>query len=325
VQSLATYDFVKFLTRVIEFGTVLHRYRKLNIFTMHYTITMSASFEAEKNRKAFFYTIAIVIAFLLLAIFWTWIIPPPPVPIAQDLIEVNLGNLSEGFGEVQPLIKGEKSPGEEPAEQQKQPIAAAAPEASKEQLPDDSKDADAIPVVKPNKTATKPDNKPTPAITQPVKNTAPVTVPEPKPQKPKIAGYGGPKGGTGNGATEDNGYKYQGNKPGGKGDAGDPNGKPDGYGNNPGGRNGGASVTKGVRPYNLGDLRFQDDFNENAKVYVDIRYNAAGTFVSSTVSRGTTTSNAKILSIARQKVSALKFPPSPDGGITTILLNFKVQ
>ncbi|MGG9963701.1 hypothetical protein [Ferruginibacter sp. SUN106] len=284
---------------------------------MHYTITMSASFESEKNRKAFFYTIAIVIAFLLLAIFWTWIIPPPPAPIAQDLIEVNLGNLSEGFGEVQPLIKGEKSPAEEPANEPKQTQAAAAPEPVKEQMPDDSKDADAIPVVKPTKTVTK---------TKPVTNTVPVVVAEPKPRKPKITYPDGVRNpNPGNNATEGNDTYTQGNNPKGTGDAGHPNGKPDSYGNNPGGKTGGASVTKGVRPYNLGDLRFQDDFNENAKVYVDIRYNAAGTFVSSTVSRGTTTSNAKILSIARQKVSALKFPPSPDGGITTILLNFKVQ
>jgi outer membrane biosynthesis protein TonB len=293
---------------------------------MHYTTTMSATFEAEKNRKAFLYTTVIVVALLLIAIFWTWKILPPPTPIAEDLIEINLGNLDEGFGDVQPLVKGEKSPGNEPAEQQQTPAAAANDEPAQDVQPDDNKDEEAAPVIKPEKpvkTAIIP-KQPT---TQPVKNTnpTPVVVPVPKPQKPKIAGYNGPKNGTGNGATEDNGYKYEGNKPGGKGDAGSPDGKPDSYGNNPGGRTGGASVTKGVRPYNLGDLRFQDDFNENAKVYIDIRYNAAGNFVSSTVSRGTTTSNSKILSIARQKVSALKFPPSTEGGLTTILLNFKVQ
>ena len=289
---------------------------------MYNTTTMTATFETEKNRKAFLYTAAIVVALLLIAIFWTWtrIIPPPP--IAQDLIEINLGNLDEGFGEVQPLIKGDKSPGDEPAEQQ-QPSPVVNNEPAKESQPDNNPDEDGDPVVKPVKQATKT----TTVTTTPVKitNPTPVVVAVPKPQKPKIAGYGGPKDGKGNGATEDNGYTYQGNKPGGKGDAGDPNGKPDSYGNNPGGRTGGASVTKGVRPYNLGDLRFQDDFNENAKVYIDIRYNASGSFVSSTVSRGTTTSNSKILSIARQKVSALKFPPSSEGGVTTILLNFKVQ
>jgi outer membrane biosynthesis protein TonB len=319
--------FVKSLTIIIHFGTVLHRYRKLNIFTMHYTATMSPSFESEKNQRAFLYTTAVIIALLLIAIFWKWSLPFPPAPIAEDKIEINLGNFDEGMGAVQPLIKGEKTPGNEPAEQQQRQPAAAASNASTDEVQpeEENKEEDAAPVIKPEKIVPKTANTVKQPVTQPVKTTVPVVVPEPKPQKPKIAGYGGPKNGTGNGANETNDYRMQGNKPGGKGDAGDPNGKPDSYGNSPGGKSGGASVTKGVRPYNLGDLRFQDDFNENAKVYVDIRYNTAGTFVSSTISRGTTTSNSKILSIARQKVSALKFPPSDGGGITTILLNFRVQ
>ena len=222
----------------IHFGMVLHRYIKQLIFTMYNTTTMTATFETEKNRKAFLYTAAIVVALLLIAIFWTWtrIIPPPP--IAQDLIEINLGNLDEGFGEVQPLIKGDKSPGDEPAEQQ-QPSPVVNNEPAKESQPDNNPDEDGDPIVKPVKPATKT----TTVTTQPVKitNPTPVVVAVPKPQKPKIAGYGGPKDGKGNGATEDNGYTYQGNKPGGKGDAGDPNGKPDSYGNNPGGKTGGGN------------------------------------------------------------------------------------
>ncbi len=174
---------------------------------MHYTHTMSATFEAEKNRKAFLYTTVIVVALLLIAIFWTWKILPPPTPIAEDLIEINLGNLDEGFGDVQPLVKGEKSPGNEPAEQQQTPSAAANDEPAQDAQPDDSKDEEAAPVVKPEKPVKTPviPKQPT---TQPVKNTTPtpVVVPVPKPQKPKIAGYNGPKNGTGNGATEDNGY-----------------------------------------------------------------------------------------------------------------------
>ena len=58
---------------------------------MYYNNTMSASFEAEKNRKAFTYTAVIVGVLLLLAIFWTWTILPPPQPVAQDLIEIKPG------------------------------------------------------------------------------------------------------------------------------------------------------------------------------------------------------------------------------------------
>ena len=78
---------------------------------MYYTTSMSATFESEKNRKAFLYTAVICIAILLLAILISWRLPQHPPLVLQDLIEINLGNNAEGFGQVQPLIKGEKSPG----------------------------------------------------------------------------------------------------------------------------------------------------------------------------------------------------------------------
>jgi hypothetical protein len=303
----------------------LHRYRKLNIFTMHNTITMSASFEAEKNRKAFYYTLAIVGALLLLAFFWTWVIPPPPEPIAQDLIEVNLGNLDEGFGAVQPLVKGEKSPGEEPAEQQHQPAAPANPAPAKEQMDDDSKDADAIPVVKPNKAVTKPTVNPNPPTTKPVTTAPPVTVPEPKPQKPKIAVYSGPKGGTGNGATEDNGYKYQGNKPGGKGDAGDPNGKPDSYGNNPGGRTGGSGlrVSKGDRTI-VNNYIFMGELPKaTINAVIKVSPEGRGTFVG--FDKGSTSSDSRYATAIRGYLPNIQFSKADHESVVTVPFNFKVQ
>ena len=293
---------------------------------MHYsTSSMQATFESEKNRKAFIYTAAICGALLLLAFFITWPLLPPTQVVAEDLIEINLGNNDEGFGKEQPLIKGEMSPEVQAPVQAKQAAQVKTQEAEETAQPDDNAEEDAAPVTK----TTKPVKKPTPSVTpvakEPVKNISPVPVvaPAPKPQKP-IATYKGPGNGKGNGATEDNGYQYQGNKPGGKGDAGDPSGKPDSYGNSPGGRSG-VSVTRGVRPLNLGQLRFEDDFNENAKVYLDVRYNSAGVFTSSSIAKGTTTSNSTIIGIAKRKAASLKFPSSDDGGLSTILFNFKVQ
>ena len=66
---------------------------------------MQASFDIEKNKKAFTYTSIIVAVLLLLAIFITWPIIKPPLPLVEDLIEINLGNNAEGFGEIQPLKK----------------------------------------------------------------------------------------------------------------------------------------------------------------------------------------------------------------------------
>lgn len=285
------------------------------------------NFEREKNRKALTYTLVICATLLLLFFFITFPIDKVIVPVPQDLIEVNLGNDAEGFGEEQPLIKGEMAPAEEP---DPAPQKAAAPvandEAAEDIQPDDNAEADAAPVTKPVKTVPKAVNPPKENTTKPTKTTTPTTTPTPaapKPQKPKFT-YNGPGKGGGNNATENNDKFGQGNNPGGKGDKGSPAGKPDSYGNTPGGKSG-VSVTRGVRPLNLGALRFEDDFNENAKVYVDVKYNAAGTFQSATVVKPTTTTNTTILSIARRKASQLKFPASSDGGITTIMLNFKVQ
>lgn len=285
---------------------------------------MQATIEAENNKKALAYTAVIVATLLLLALFITWPVLQPPEPLVDNLIEINLGNNEEGMGDVQPLIKGDMAPAQQPiAQQQVQPPSNEAAAAAIE--PDDKADEEAAPIMKPEKVTPKAKVVSTTPVTKPAKTTtpAPVVMPTPKPQQPK-ATYNGGGAGKGNGATEDNGYTYQGNKPGGKGDAGAPSGKPDSYGNTPGGRSG-ASVTRGVRPLNLGALRFEDEFNQNAKVYLDVHYNAAGGFTSSSIGKGTTTSNATIIGIAKRKAAELKFPQSDDGGLSTILFNFKVN
>ena len=286
---------------------------------------MQATIEAENNKKALAYTAVIVATLLLLALFITWPVLQPPVPLVDNLIEINLGNNEEGMGDVQPLIKGDMAPAQQPiAQQQVQPPSNEATAATIE--PDDKADEDAAPIVKPEKVTPKAKVVSTTPVTKPAKTTtpAPVVMPTPKPQQPK-ATYNGGGAGKGNGATEDNGYTYQGNKPGGKGDAGDPSGKPDSYGNTPGGKSG-ASVIRGVHPLNnLGALRFEDEFNQNAKVYIEVRYNAAGAFISCEQVKPTTTTNTSIIGIAKRKAAELKFPQSDDGGLSTILFNFKVN
>jgi hypothetical protein len=328
VLSLSKYSwpthFVKSLTKLIHFGTVLHRYRKLNIFTMYYTTTMSA-FEAEKNRKAFTYTTVIVVTLLLIAIFWRWQLPLPPQPPVEEAIEINLGNLNEGFGNVQPLVKGEKSPGDEQAEQPKQNVAAAKDEPAKEVETDDVKNEEAAPVVKPEKAVPKAVNIPKQPAAQPVKNTAPAVVAEPKPQKPKIAGYGGPKGGTGNGATEDNGYKYEGNKPGGKGDAGSPDGKPDSYGNTPGGKTGGSGlqVSKGDRRI-INNYIFMGDLPKaTINAVIKVSPDGRGTFVR--IEKGSTTSDSRYASAISGYLPNIQFTKADHESIVTVPFNFKVQ
>jgi hypothetical protein len=316
--------FVKILTGRIHFGMVLHRYIIQLIFTMHYTTIMSATFEAEKNRKAFIYTTVIVGVLLLIAFIWTWQLPGEHEKVVDDLIEVNLGNLQEGFGDVQPLIKGEKSPGEDPAEQPQQTPVASNNNAAENTQEEDSKDEDAVPVNKPVKAVTKPNPTPT---TQPVKNPnpTPAVVNEPKPQKPKIAGYGGPKGGTGNGATEDNGYTYQGNKPGGKGDAGSPNGNPDSYGNNPGGRVAGGAlrVSKGDRSI-VNNYIFMGDLPKaTINAIIKVNPEGRGTFMS--FDKGSTSNDARYASAIRSYLPNIQFNKSDHESIVTVPFNFRVN
>lgn len=279
---------------------------------MNYTQSMSATFETEKNRKAFAYTALICGAILLIALLVSWKLPQHPPLILDELIEINLGNDDEGYGEVQPLIKGERSPSSEAAQQQQ--TAAANNTKTEEYKTDENTDAESAPVTKPVKT--------TPKVNKPAVVVAP---PAPKPQKPKIAGYSGPAGGTGNGATEDNGYKMQGNKPGGTGDAGSPTGKPDSYGKTPGGKTGGGGlrVSKGDRTI-VNNYIFMGDLPQ-ATINAVIKVSPAGrgTFVG--FDKGSTSADARYANAIRGYLPNIEFNKSDHESIVTVPFNFRVQ
>lgn len=275
-----------------------------------YISTMSATFEAEKNRKSFLYTVIICVILLLLAFFISWPYSQHPPAIVENLIEINLGNNAEGYGDVQPLVKGEKSPGEESAEQTRSAVVKT--QSVEETKTDDLSDKESAPVTKPDKTTVK------------VKETAPVVKPEPKPQKPKIAGYSGPKDGTGNGATEDNGYKYQGNNPNGKGDAGSPAGKPDSYGNNPGGKTGGTlRVSKGDRTI-VNNYIFMGDL-PRATINAVIKVSPAGRGTFVTFDKGSTSADPKYANAIRGYLPNIEFNKSDHESIVTVPFNFREQ
>ncbi|MDP4283701.1 MAG: hypothetical protein Q8891_04720 [Bacteroidota bacterium] len=287
---------------------------------------MHHSFEAEKNRKALMYTTLICGLFLIIAIFYTWPMQVPPIPTVQDLIEVNLGNEQEGMGDVQPLVKGDRAPDNQSV--RSHTSARKATESPSQNIQaDENKDETVAPVVKTEKKieTAKDLNKNSSKKSSKNINPSPVVNPNPAPPKPKIPLYKGGTGKGGNGATEDNNYRNQGYKPG-NGDAGSPDGKPDSYGASPGGRSG-VSVVRGLsgrRPIHFPNM--QDDFNENAKVYVDIKVNAAGKVTSAGIAKGTTTSNSTLRNIAIEKAQQLKFPPSQsDVESGTILFNFVLK
>lgn len=291
------------------------------------SVAINHQFETEKNRKALLYTLCIVALFLLIAIFYTWPLLIPPTPPVQDLIDVNLGNEQEGMGNVQPLVKGERAP-----DNQSMPSHQKAAKVTEEptrnvQAEENNDDKEAAPVTKVDKPKedAKEINKPSTNKTTKKINPSPIVNPNPAPPKPKLPLYKGGTGNGGNGATEDNGYRNQGYKPG-NGDAGSPDGKADAYGNSPGGRSG-VSVVRGLSGRRIIHFpNMTDDFNENAKVYVDIKVDASGKVVDAGIARGTTTSNSSLRSIAIDKAKQLKFPPSQqDMESGTILFVFVLK
>lgn len=272
---------------------------------------MTTTFETEKNRKAFTYTAIILAAILLILLLVSWKHEPIPPHVVDELIEINLGNDIEGFGEVQPLIKGDKSPSTEAGMQQQ--TSAATNTTAEDFNTDDNTDAESAPITKPVKTTTK------------VKTPAVVVTPAPKPQKPKIAGYSGPQGGTGNGATEDNGYKYQGNKPGGTGDAGSPGGKPDSYGNTPGGKTGGGGlrVSKGDRTI-VNNYIFMGELpRATINAVIKVSPSGRGTFV--TFDKGSTSVDSKYANAIKGYLPNIEFNKSDHESIVTVPFNFRVQ
>lgn len=278
---------------------------------MNTSTIMSATFETEKNRKAFTYTTIICVAILLITFLVSWKHAVHPPQLVEELIEINLGNDDEGYGEVQPLVKGEKSPSSEaPVPQQ---ASAVQNQQAEEYKTDDAADNESAPVTKPVKTTTK------------VKTNSTVVTPTPKPQKPKIAGYNGPQGGTGNGATEDNGYKYQGNKPGGTGDAGSPNGKPDSYGNTPGGKTAGGSlrVSKGDRTI-VNNYIFMGELpRATINAVIKVSPSGRGTFV--TFDKGSTSVDSRYATAIKGYLPNIEFNKSDHESIVTVPFNFRVQ
>ncbi len=304
---------------------VLLRYTpiKLNFTMYHSASTMTLQFETEKNRKAFIYSASILGALLLIAILVKWPLPKTEPPPIEEFIEVNLGNNMEGFGETQPLIKGEMNsqPTEPEAQPQPQPVKsndAAAADITN----DDEKDEEAAPLTKPVVSA-----RDAPVLDKPitpVKTSKPATVVTPPVEKPRkaVATYQGPGSGNGNGAKEDNGYTGQGNKPGQKGDAGDPKGNPDSYGNTPGGKAGGPRVIgnrKIIKYYSFsGDL-------DKATIYAIVKVSPSGIGTFAGFGKNSSTRGQAYANAITNYLRNVKFDPSDEESTVTVQFNFSVN
>ena len=289
---------------------------------------MQDQFESQKNFKAGTYTTIICGALIVILLFVRWTLPAIPPPPVDEGIEVNLGNSDLGQGNDQPFLPGQPSPSHEQAYVPPKPTVSE-PEPVKDVATDDK--ATDVPEIK-KPTEVKPEAKKIPekevAKTTPKKIDQPVTNPAPPAPRPKAQMKG--VSGTGTGGNDADTYKPGGNEgiAGGKGDQGRPGGDPDSKNYTGGGKgNSGVSISRGLEGRKFLRLpSFQDEFNENAKVAVDIRVDAQGNVVSALYQpRGSTTAEADMKDIAIRKALQVKFNATGSDSNGTIIFNFKLR
>ncbi|HKP31446.1 MAG TPA: hypothetical protein VJT83_01915 [Chitinophagaceae bacterium] len=285
-------------------------------------------FESQKNVKAGSYTALIVGGLLAIFLFVRWTLPSLHQPTLDEGIEVNLGNSDAGLGDDQPFLPGKPSPQDQQAYTPPKVVAQENNDVKDIETDDNDKDAPEIkkpPVVKPEakKIIAKDVVKNTKKVTEPVTN------PTPAPPKPKAVFKG--VNGSGTGGNDADTYKKGGNQgiAGGTGDQGKPGGDPDSknYTGNGGRGNSGVSISRGLQGRNItGTPRFEDDFNENAKVAVDIKVDGQGNVVSAVYQvRGSTTADGSMKAIAIKKALQVKFNSNGQESMGTIIFNFKLK
>jgi hypothetical protein len=288
---------------------------------MNNTLSMSAEFERQKNIKATAITLGIAGALLLIVILVRWPLPTvAPTPV-QEFLEVNLGTDDFGSGNDQPLLPGEPAPAKQIAYTPPQPVKAVADDVKDVETDDrDDNDAPAIrkPVVaKPNATRIDDNNKT-------VKQTT-ATVPQPvtqAPPKPRAV-LGRTTGGNGNGGNGAETYKPGTGEgiAGGSGDQGRPGGDPNGTNYS------GQRKTFGTKVFNIPNQSFEDDFNQNAKIAVEVIVDDAGKVTSAAVTaRGSTgTATQSMRNTALRLARQLKFGSSDGGQKGVVVFDFKVR
>ncbi len=280
---------------------------------------MSAEFERQKNIKASVLTAAIAGSLLFIFIWVKMSIPQHEVPVADEYIEVNLGSGDEGLGTDQPLLPGDPAPAQQVSYTPPQPPPSRE-EAVKDAASENENSHEAPPVIKPavsKPEATKINSE---SKTIKSKSTNPQPVVTQAPPQPKAV-LGRTVGGSGNGGNGADTYKPGGNEgvAGGSGDQGRPGGDPNG-------RNySGTPKNFGVKVLSIPNQSFEDDFNQNAKVAMDIVVDENGKVISATFQpKGSTTSDRRYIEIAERNAKKLKLVAN-GGQRGTVIFNFKVN
>lgn len=285
-------------------------------------------FNARKNRKAGLYTFLICGSFFLLLFLISWTLPfNPPAPIEEGL-EVNLGNSDQGMGNDQPFLPND--PSKQDQEKYTPPKTVAATKEALKDVETDDKDPEPAPAVK-SPPVTKPNATKIPdkdlTVKTPRKTIQPAVNPTPAPPKPKAVFHG--VNGDGTGGNDADHFKPGGNQgiTGGKGDQGQPGGDPNSTNYKGGGHGNGIAIAQGLQGRRISSTpSFTDEFNENAKVAIDVHVDAAGNVISAEYqAHGSTTSDASLKAIAIRKAHQVKFNSGSDESAGTLIFNFKLK
>jgi hypothetical protein len=282
---------------------------------------MSASFEARKNQQAAMITAGFTGVLLLFMFLVKWGLPPLNMtpPLTDEGIEINLGSSDLGFGDDQPKLPGEPAPAKQiaynPPQNNQREINSA------KDIEEDNHDKEAPKILKPD--VSKPDAKEINKANKPVvAKTNPQPVVNPQPQRPKAV-LGHTTGSNGIGGNGADSYQKGSNQgiAGGTGDQGKPGGDPNS--NNYTGN----VKNFGVKVLQIPSQSFEDDFNENAKVALDVEVDANGKVISATFQpKGSTTSRRDYIEKARHYAFQLKtLGNSAAGQRGTVIFDFKVR
>jgi hypothetical protein len=291
---------------------------------------MADTFESKKNLKATGYTAVFCTLLLIILLYVSWTLPAEPPQPAEEGIEVNLGNSDKGMGTDQPYLPGK--PAAEDKEKYTPPKQAVVERQPVKDVETDDNNKEDVPVVK-HPPVTKPDATKLPDKDITPKVVKPVKQPEIMPVKPVVRhpkALMGTVAGTGNGGNNADDFKPGGNQgvAGGRGDQGVPGGDPNSNNYTGGGHgNSGVAISRGLTGRHIANrISFTDDFNENAKVAVDIHVDASGNVTDATYQlRGSTTSDDLMKAIALRKARLVKFNAGDGESVGTIIFNFMVH
>jgi hypothetical protein len=290
---------------------------------------MADTFESQKNLKATGYTAVFCTLLLIILLYASWTLPVEAPPVTEEGIEVNLGNSDKGLGTDQPYLPGK--PAAEDKEKYTPPKQAVVEKEPAKDVETDDNNKEEAPVIK-KPAVTKPDATKLPDKSVAKRITRPVKQAEPEPVKPVVRhpkALMGAVQGTGNGGNGADDFKPGGNQgvAGGRGDQGAPGGDPNSNNYTGGGHGNGIAISRGLAGRSISNhISFTGDFNENAKVAIDVTVDENGNVTNAEYQlRGSTTSASSYVSTAKEKARLVKFTPGPAESVGTIIFTFRVH